>query len=317
MEYMTEASLTGSFIYGMFNNSGEMQAKILKALNSGTYLPTSYVEDQISQLSKSKMSPLIPEVLEAFQKGDIGLLYTDRIKMTKAIPYIAHKTSKGIKVSIFISTFSTMNKEGNALTIPMKTLYVLLESAYMDLYILTHPMRIQRSSGITRILTEVYTEMCMRILNRDYALTLDKNLHDQIAFLWAKFFLNRVVELKNPQIERSYAAACAPNLNAMDLDSINDYYDESAITTLETIINAIKNLVPRMNNLSTRFFVERYLNTYGQSSILALDYYPYMFLIMSNTILGSFIVNQPSISDIVKNTQGSSKFYSELSKLVL
>ena len=103
----------------------------------------------------------------------------------------------------------------------------------------------------------------------------------------------------------------------MDIDSMNDYYDESAVTSLESIINAIKNLVPRMNNLTTRFFVERYLNTYGQSSILALDYYPYMFLIMANTILGSFIVNQPSITDIVKNTQGSSKFYSELSKLVL
>jgi len=39
-------------------------------------------------------------------------------------------------------------------------------------------------------------------------------------------------------------------------------------------------------------------------------------LIMVNTILGTFIVNQPSISDIVKNTQGSSKFYSELVKMM-
>ena len=68
--------------------------------------------------------------------------------------------------------------------------------------------------------------------------------------------------------------------------------------------------------MTTRYFVERYINTYGQSCILAVDYLPYMFLVMINTLLGTFIVNQPSISDIVKNTPGSSKFHSELVKMI-
>ena len=316
MQVVTEASLSDSYIYGMFNRSNELQAQIVKVLQQGFKLDRSYIENQIFQLQRSKVSPLISTVLENYFNGVINLVYIKNQKMTKAIPFILHKTPSGIQVSVFVSSFGTLDKEGTTLEIPAKTLYTLMESAYIAYYIQTHPMRLQRNSTIVRTLNSVYTEMIMRVLNRDFALTVNKEVHDRIAFLVSKFFLTKVAEIENPQIIRSYAASCAPNIGAIDVDAINDIYDEASVNNVEELLNLLKEQVPRMESMTTRYFIERYLNTYGQSSILALDYLPYMFMIIVNTLDGSFLVNQPSIGDIVKNTPGSSKFYFELAKMM-
>ena len=316
MQFITEATLNDSFIFGMFNSSNEMQAQIIKALNNGFKLDRSYIENQIFQLEKSRMSPLISTVLDHYFNGVIELLYVKNQKITKAIPFIVHKASGGIKVSIFVSTFAVLDRDGTTLDIPVKTLYTLMESAYIAYFIQTNPMRLQRNSTIMRTLNSVYTEMIMRIVNRDYALTLQKEVHDQVAFVVSKFFLTKVAEIQNPQIAKSYAASCTLNLSDTDIEMVNDIYDRANPQTINDVINVMKQISPRMETLTIRFFIERYMNTYGQSSVLALDYLPYMFMVLSNTLLGSFIVNQPSIGDIVKNTQGSTRYYNELSKMI-
>lgn len=311
-----EASMSDSFIYSMFNRSNEMQTTMLKAMQNGTLLDRSYIEEQIIQLQKSRISPLIPMVLSAFENGDINLLYVGNMKLTKAIPFIVHKASTGVKVTIFISSFATMDKESVNLIIQAKTLYTLMESAYVALYLHTHPMRLQRNSVITRTLNTVYTEMWMRVLNRDFALTLDTVVNDKVSFAISRFFLTNVVELGNPQVITSYAANMAPNLSSTEIDMFNEEYTQHNILNVEGLIDFLRNQVPRMGKLTTRYFVERFLNTYGQTSILAVDYLPYMFLVMINTLLGTFIVNQPSIADIVKNTHGSGRFYAEMIKMM-
>lgn len=314
--FFTESSMSDSFIYSIFNRSNEMQTTLLKAMQNGVKLDKRYIEEQLIQLQRSRISALIPIVLAAFEEGKINLLFVKNMKLTKAIPFILHKTPTGIQVTIFISSFATLDETTMALIIPAKTLYTLMESAYIALYMQEHPMRLQRNSVIIRTLNAVYTEMWMRVLNRDFALTLDKVVNDKVAYAISKFFLTRVAELENKTVCENYAASICPNLSQSELLLLNDQYDHFSIVTVEDLIGFLKSEVPRMGNLTIRYFVERFLNSYGQSSILAVDYFPYMFLIMVNTILGTFIVNQPSISDIVKNTQGSSKFYSELVKMM-
>lgn len=316
MNTFMESSMNDSFIYSMFNRSNEMQATLLKALKTGIKMDRTFIEEQVLQLQRTKVSPLIPQVLEAFFNDTIELIYVENMKLTKAIPFILHKSQTGIKASIFVSSFGTYDRENGILNIQAKTLYTLMETAFIAIYMQKYPMKIQRNSLITKTLNSVYTEMWMRILNREFALTLDKVNHDRVAYAISKFFLLQVVEIENKTIAENYAAGVAPNLSYEDIVLLNSEYDKSEIATLDSLINFLKTLIPRMARMTTRYFVERYINTYGQSCILAVDYLPYMFLVMINTLLGTFIVNQPSISDIVKNTPGSSKFHSELVKMI-
>ena len=78
----------------------------------------------------------------------------------------------------------------------------------------------------------------------------------------------------------------------------------------------MKKQFPRLETLTIRYFVERYINTYNGTAILAIDYLPYIFFVVINMLLGGFLVNQGTLSDIVKNTPMANKFYPELAKIV-
>ena len=49
---------------------------------------------------------------------------------------------------------------------------------------------------------------------------------------------------------------------------------------------------------------------------MAIDAVPYMFYIVINVLLGGFLINVQTLSDMVKNTKGIHLFYAELSKII-
>ena len=312
-----ESTLNDSFIYSMFNRNNEMQHKIVKALVDGSVIDYSYVEEQIIQINKSRISPLAQVVVDSFVNGDIVLKYVSTVKMTSAIPFILHKDQGKTKATIFISSFGKLSKDGKSIDIPMKSLYVLLESAYIALYLNKYNGRLQRNSLILNVLNKVYTEMIIRILNKEYALSLDRELYDKVSFSISAFFLKNVAELENSTAILSYASSTVKNLDFDTLKIIYEEFNERNITTINQLIEYIGTFSTRLSGITVRYMVERYLNTYGQSSILALDYLPYLFFILSNTMLSGFLVSRPSLADIVKNTPQATKFYAELTKLVV
>ena len=159
--------------------------------------------------------------------------------------------------------------------------------------------------------------MIIRILNKEYALSLDKELYDRVTFAISVFFLKNVAELTNSTAIISYASNVVKTLDFDTLKMIFEEMEERNITSINNLVEYIGTLSSRMSGITVRYVVERYLNTYGQSSILAIDYLPYLFFIIINTMLGGFLVSRPSISDIIKSTPQATKFYAELTKLVV
>jgi hypothetical protein len=313
-----EASMSDSFIYGLFNSSGEIQKRILQALKEGIPLGESYIEEQLLQMERSRISPLLSKVLEAYKDGYVRLVYwkSTTQKMTKSIPFVLHKSQNGPVVSIFISSFGKLTADETRLNIDMKTLYILMEAGFVALNLQIRPNVFKRNTTIMRCCNEVYTNMFMRVLNRDYALSLDTALHDKVSFTISKFFLDNIWELGNSDMSTNYALQTTTEKNLQSLDLTLADYQNAKATTVEELFGVLKQISPRMQSLTVRYFVERFLNTYGGSSILAIDYLPYVFFMIQNTLAGGFLVSQTTLSDIVKNTKDIRKFYPELSKSV-
>ena len=118
----TEAAMSDSFIYGLLNSSNELQTRIMKAIKEGVVLNRSFIEEQIIQIDKTRLSPLAPKVLEAFEDGVIRLVYwkSTTQKMTKTIPFVVHRGEKGPVVSIFVSSFGKLVADDTQLDIPFK-----------------------------------------------------------------------------------------------------------------------------------------------------------------------------------------------------
>lgn len=314
--FLKESSMEDSFIYKSFNSSNSVIEKIVKYLKTSVALDKSYFEEQYIQMKKSSISPLAPRVITAFDEGKIEILFSKEAKVGTSIPFIVRKNSNGEIVStIFISSFTTIDKDNN-IDIPVKQLYALMESAYVALEMQRSPMKVQRNVGIMKICSSVYSQMFMRILNKEYALTLDKVLYDKVTYVVTRFFIERVWEYPSSDLAEAYARSELKEISDIDLDLISQGYSDSQIKDVDGMIVYLRTVSPRMANLNTRYFIERFINTFHGSSILSIDYLPYVFFVIINVILATFLVSQTALSDIIKNTKNISKFYIELSKII-
>ena len=314
--FLQESSMEDSFIYKSFNASNSLIEKIVKYIKTAVLLDTSYFEEQFSQMNKSFISPLSAKVIDAYKEGNIELLFSRQTKIGTSIPFIIRKNEKGkIVATIFIATFATIDKNNN-LVIPVKQLYALMESSYIALQIQVNPTKIQRNIGIMKLCNSVYTEMIMRILNKEYAIALDKVLYDKCWYTISRFFLTNIWQYPNKDLIDSYASNELKNIEELDLDLTRDGYDDADIKDVNDLLTYMRTLSPRMSNLNTRYFIERFVNTYHGSSILSIDYLPYVFFVIVNILLGSFLISQTALNDVIKNIKGMNKFYIELSKII-
>lgn len=310
-----ESSLEDSFIYRTLNTSAGVTQTLVKYIKTSVALGKEYWEEQYFQINKGLISPLCKRVLEAYDRGDIELLYSREAKIGASMPFIIRKSNGKIVSSIFISSFATINKEDN-LNLPTKQLYAILESAYIAYQMQTNPMKIQRNVGIMKVCSNIYVEMLLRIFNKEFALSLDPVLFDKVKYSITKFFVERVWEYPNVGLVDAYASQDLPNISELDLDLLKENYIDNQITSIDKLMTFIASLSPRLGSLNIRYFIERYVNTYHGGALIALDYLPYVFYVIINVLLSSFLISQVALNDIVKNTKGISKFYNELAKIV-
>ena len=313
--FVYEASMEDSFIYKTLNSSSGLIEKIVKYIKTSVALDKTYWEEQYSQIGKGIISPLCGRVLEAYDNGLIELLYSRETKVGTAIPFIVRKKDNKIVASIFISTFSTIDKSDN-LTIPVKQIYALMQCAYVALQMQINPMKIQRNVALMKLCSTVYVQMIMRILNKEYSLILDNTLYEKVQYCVARFFIERIWEYPNKNLVDAYASNDLKYIDNIDLDMLKTGYENFGITDINKLIEYIKTLSPRMSELNIRYFIERFVNTYHSSALISLDYLPYVFFVIINILLGSFLISQAALNDLIKNIRGMNKFYIELSKLV-
>lgn len=316
-DIVMESSIEDSYIYQSFNAANAVIEKIVKYVKTGVVLDPSYFEEQYSQIKKGYISPLSSKVVEAYERGDLELLYSRETKVGLAFPFIIRKNEKGtIVATIFIASFAVVDNNNN-LNIPVQKLYALLESAFVGLELQRNPMKIQRNAALMKICSSVYTQMMMRILNKEYALSLDKELYDKVTYIATRFFLTNVWEYPNVNLIDSYAKQGLKYISDFDLSMLDEGYKSANIKNLDDLMKYLATVSPRMKELNTRYYIERYVNTYHGSSILSIDYLPYVFFVIINILIGSFLISQTTLNDIIKkSTPGINKFYIELSKIL-
>lgn len=315
-EYIRESSMEDSFVYKTLNSANGIIDKMVKFIKTAIVIDKNAIEEQYNQIKKFNGSPLAPKVLDAFDKGDIEILFSKEAKISMSIPFIVRRKNGKIISTIFVSTFSDINKTYGTLTIPVKQLYALMESAYIALKLQIDPSRIERNVALMRICSDVYTQMFIRILNKEYAISVNKEFNDQITFVIKKFFLTNIWNYPSKELIDNYSSLDLKFVQEMDLSLLKQEYNDADIKDINELIIFLSQRNPRMNSLNTRYFIEKYITTYHAAALLSIDYLPYLFFVITNTILGSFLISTGALNDLVKNIPNMKKFYPELSKTI-
>lgn len=316
-DYVCENTMEDSLVYKTFNQANGVVDKIVKYLSSGVPLDKSYIEDQYAIIRRGAgISPLSQKVLEAFNNGDIEIIWNNTEKVGVAMPFIVRRKSDGKVVStIFINAFATI-KDDSILVIPAKQLYGLMEGAYIALKLQTDPVKVMKNAELMMTTASVYTEMMARILNKEYALTLDKVLYDKVCYCIKRFYLECVWEYPNTGLVSNYASSDLKYIQQFDLDALDVTYSKMEIKTIANLLEFVKSLSPRMSDLNLRYYIERFIKTYHGASILSIDYLPYVFFVITNVVMSTFLVSQTALNDIIKNTKNINRFYSELARVM-
>lgn len=313
---MTEATLSDSYIFTQLNRSSNASSTIVKAIQTGVILDKSYIEEQYIQCKRSRVSPIMTEVLEAFDAGEIVLVYNKQVRVSTAIPFVVITISGKTKAYIFVSDFSALSKDESALTIEMKKLYVLMEAAYIAKTFYTNPNQFKKSGVLIKIMASIYSGMAMRIFNKEFALSLDKDVYDNVNYSMSRFFIENMLEIKNEQVSHAYAVSTCLNPNQLLLTQMSDSYKSANIKSVDELIKYVATLSPKMKKLNFRYFFERWVSTFGTSACLSVDTFPYLYFVVINVLLGSFLINTPTISDMVKTTKQINLFYAEIKKII-
>lgn len=315
-----EAALTDSISYQFCNPNGELTSLIMTAVKDSIVIDRSYIEEQILQIQRTRISPLADSVLKAYENGDITLLYSKVVKVPQALPFFVTKIKGKIKAFIFVNNYGTISKGDGAnkfLNVPMKDLYVLMEGAYTAFHYAVYPNQVTKSMALMKVSCSIYTTMILRILNKDYAISMDQDVYSKITFCISKFFLERVWMYTNKDVIFTYAKNNIKNaVNSAEFIVISKLYEEANILTISDLLNFITQFSPRLKGLSFRYFLQCYIDRYKNGAMFGLECLPYFLYTIEASMIGSFLVNQPMISDITKNTKGMNTFYPELVKVL-
>lgn len=321
-DLFTEASLSDSVIYQTFNRNAEMTSTILSTIKNSVVIDSSYIEEQIIQIKRTRISPLVKEVLAAFQEGNISLLYAKNKKVPQAFPFFATKMNGKVKVIIFVNNYGTISKSDSAtdkmyLNISMKNLYVLMEGAYIAYKYNTKPIDITKNLGLMKLSVNIYVNLLLRILNKECSISNDMEAYNKVAFCIGKFFLERVWMSTNEDIIFTYACSTINSvINKAEMMIISKMYDDKQIKTIDQLISFLREITPRLSGMSFRYFLQCFINTYKDGALFSLECLPYFLYVIEASMIGSFLINQPMISDICKNIKGMNSFYPELVKSV-
>jgi len=318
----SEAALVDSVLYKSFNNNSELTSTLLSAMKNGIILDSSYIQEQIMQIQRTRISPLADAVLQAYENGDILLMYSKVKKVPDPLPFFITKIQGSVKAVIFVNNRGTiaqssLDSSEKYLNISMKDLYVLMEGAYVALKYAKQPDRFTKSLGLMKLSANLYTNMIMKILIREYSLANDQDLYNVVSFCIGKFFLKNIWMSNNEDINFSYAKSCINTRGGINLSPIvqaNDEMEANPITTITDLINFLKGLSPRFKELNFRYFVQCYINMYKAPAMFSMECLPYFLFTIQSAMIGSFVVNQPMISEVTKNTKGMNLFYNELVK---
>ena len=319
----TEASLSDSVIFQTFNHNAEMSQIITSALSNSIVITPEYIEEQILQIKRTNISPLAENVMKAYEEGDITLLYANVKKIPQALPFFVTKMKGKIKAFVFVNNFGTLTKQKNGsnqkfLNISMKDLYVLMEGALTAYTLAYLPQRANKSLALMKLSCNIYTNMILRILNKEYAISIEQDLYAKIAFVIGKFFITKVWGYTNENIVFNYARSTINSvISSTELLVINQLYDETEIKNIQDLMKFIATFSPRLGSLNFRYFVQCFINTYKATSMFGMECLPYFLFTIQSSMIGSFIVNQPIISDITKTIKGMNNFYPELVKIII
>ena len=257
--------------------------------------------------------------MTAFEKGilkPIVLPQGSTEKVSASVPFLLYGGNGNIGAYVFIDNYVQYTKSSDTYSIDPRKLYCLLESAYMAILIQKNHLVFARSSVLANDGGSIYAHMFIRVLNRKYALNVDRRAYAKVLFLAAKFFMINLLGM-DPTSETTfnYALKVSEADSAMVVREVDARFDEDkAYENINTFIMFLKKnsyiIAQSLAELTLRDYLTDFVNMFNSSSIFALEHFSYFMFMVDSVIMGAYLNNQAILEDIVGKS--GAKIYTQI-----
>lgn len=321
----TIPSISNSFIYRNSNLNHYLEKVISSTMEKGIEITNEegtfqYEFDSINRYLKF---PMKIRVMDAFKQGRITLRYNPRLaenKIPVLLPFIVISRSSTPYGIGLLDNYISFNDKNGGVSIDPKKLYCILEGTYVATLITEKFKVMSRENSILLELTSLYAHMITRVLNKRFALNVDKRAKCKVLFLAAKFFLVRCLGYPDDTSVFKYAARVSSDITEIMVRELNDVFSSinGTFVDISTFIKAIETngymIINGLRGYTVREFIKDFLDMYGSCAVLGLEDFRYFSFNVLSAINGGFL-NKQYIFDELIGTRGG-KIYSIYDKHV-
>ena len=312
-------SIRETYLYGTLNKSGYVDKLIKLAFAKGKVLKDEDLLYEVTTINKYYKYPLKKDVMDAYKEGLIKpIVFPKGIeeKIPNSVPFILAPINNTVGGYAFIDTYKSYNSKEDTYSIDPKKFYCILESTYMAKIIQAYYPAISRNNVFCTEAPSIVAHMFIRVLNRKYALNVDRRAYTKMLYLAAKFFLVNHLGLdENSDSVANYALKASEAESNMIVDQEDNLITSiHAFQNISTFINGIKstsfNISQSLAELTLKDFIVDYVQMYHSSALFALEHLAYFMFVVDSVMLGGYLNNQAILEDIVGKS--GAKLYTQL-----
>ena len=310
-------SVEETYVYKTLNQNDNVSKRVLGIMQKGIPVSKTNLEEAFMVINKNFKYAAKNAVLNAVNNGDIYMYYApDNMKLPVAMPFfLTMAANNKIVAIVMVDIYGVRDKDTGDVKIDPKKLYTLLESAYFArLYHIRHSSFVGKTSVISDG-SKIYSHMFARVLNKKYALNLDKTKFNTVIYLASKFYMINMLGMHDSDTVKNYAFKNCMGANPSVIEQLEDNLHPEVYKDLTTFIQFLAGDLSglKYGDLTVRGYLEQYITMYESSALLALEYLPFFVYNVVAVSNGSFINNQYLLEDIVD--RNGAKLYNEISSL--
>jgi hypothetical protein len=305
-------SVRDTYLYTQINKGGNFDANIKTLLSKGISPTAKQLERQISTINSYYKFALKNNVLDALKRGDVVPMMfpkgiTAQHKIPTCLPFILVPAAGTVKAVAIIDNYATMDKDTALVEIDTQKFYTFLETAFIARAIQLGFRSIRSHTSLYTNGSSIYAHMFTRLLNKKYALNINKSAYQKIIYLSSKFFMINLLQLPDSSMVNNYAMRDAKDIDKMTISRLEEQVmsssDGHAYDDIAQFIKALAScghlVTNGFNQLEVREYMTDFIRMYGNSALFGLEHLSYFMFNIVSTMNSAFLNNQYAFKDII------------------
>jgi hypothetical protein len=310
-------SLTSTFLFQQMDAANNLKNQIGLMTNPANILSKDSLKVVLDIIKRRYNYALKAKILSEVDSDSLIFVYNDKaLNLPHFIPAVGMIGTNGKPVAyVNLTGQGRFDKLGN-FDIDGRKLFAYMQTGYIIKELAAPGRWTQISTNITILKGSMimFAKLINKVLDRTYAINLNKMRADYVSYVSSKFFLTYQMERHvGESLDNLAYTSCFNGTTKSIVTSIDSTWPETAYTTFDGFIAQLAT-IDGLGGLTTRNFVEGWVKMYNFSTVLGLEYYPYFLHAMFGAMVGAHINSEYVIEPLTGKE--AAEVYTELGRLL-